>query len=86
MATGYASAVTAAPAVFARDCGANPICRWAHLAIGGGDRDVAAKADDEVELQFLGQHPIELVVAEAAIGHDAHTESAGRISARRTRT
>ena len=33
------------------------------------------------------QHPIELVVAEAAIGHDAHADIGGqRISARRTKT
>ena len=66
--------------------GANPIGGCARLAIGGSDRDVAAKADDEVELQFLAQHPVELVVAEAAIGHDPHTDLGGRISARRTRT
>jgi hypothetical protein len=55
--------------VFARDRRRQPNRPLhARLAIGGGDRDVAAKADDEVELQFLGQHPIELVVAEAAIG------------------
>ena len=42
--------------------------------IGGGDGDVAAEADDVVELQFLGQQPVELVVAEAAIGHDAHLD------------
>ena len=58
--------------------GANPIGRRACLAIGGGDRDVAAKADDKVELQFLAQHPIELVVAEAAIGHDAHAHIGGQ--------
>ena len=58
--------------------GANPIGRRARLATGGGDRDVAAKADDEVELQFLGQHPVELVVAEAAIGHDAHPDIGGQ--------
>ena len=32
----------------------------------------------KVELQFLGQHPIELVVAEAAIGRDAHTGIGGQ--------
>ena len=58
--------------------GANPIGRRARLATGGGDRDVAAKADDEVELQFLGQHPVELVVAETAIGHDAHPDIGGQ--------
>ena len=58
--------------------GANPIGRGPRLAIGGGDRDVATEADDEVELQFLGQHPVELVVAEAAIGHDAHTDIGGQ--------
>ena len=66
--------------------GADPVGGGARLAVGGGDRDVAAKADDEVELQLLGQHPVELLVAEAAIGHDAHRTSAGRISARRTST
>ena len=66
-------------AVFARaTTGANPIGRRARLATGGGDRDVAAKADDEVELQFLGQHPVELVVAETAIGHDAHPDIGGQ--------
>jgi hypothetical protein len=33
----------------------------------------------KVELQFLGQHPIELVVAEAAIGRDAHTDIGGQV-------
>ena len=79
VATGYASAVTAAPRSVQRaTTGANPIGRRARLATGGGDRDVAAKADDEVELQFLGQHPVELVVAEAAIGHDAHPDIGGQ--------
>jgi hypothetical protein len=58
--------------------GANPVGRRPRLAIGGCHRDVATKADDEVELQVLAQHPIELVLAEAAIGHDAHTDIGGQ--------
>ena len=41
---------------------------------GGGDRDVAAEADDVVEIQLLGQHPVEFLVAEAAIGDNAHLD------------
>ena len=49
--------------------------------------DVAAEADDEVEFQFLGQDPIQLVIAEATIGHDADVDiRRAETSARRTRT
>ena len=41
---------------------------------GGGDGDVAAEADDVVEAQFLGQHPVELLVTEAAVGDNAHLD------------
>ena len=44
----------------------------------GGHRDVAAEADDVVEFQFLGQHPVELLIAEPAIGHDAHLDCRSR--------
>src|SRR4051812_4964344 len=47
-------------------------CRGgARLAIGRSDRDVAAKPDDVVEVKLLGQQPVELVIAEAAVGDDA---------------
>ena len=39
-----------------------------------GHRDVATEADDVVEFQLLGQHPVELLIAEPAIGHDAHLD------------
>jgi len=78
VAIGYASAVTAAP----RSVRARPPAPTQSAAARASplvaDHDVAAKADDEVELQFPGQHPIELVVAEAAIGHDAHTDIGGQ--------
>ena len=57
---------------------ADPIGRRPRLAVGGGHLDVGAKADDEIELQFLGQHPIELVVAEATISHDANLDIRGQ--------
>src|SRR3984957_2411769 len=43
----------------------------AGFAGGGGDGDVAAEADDVVEIQLLGQHPVEVLVAEATIGNNA---------------
>jgi hypothetical protein len=33
--------------------------------------DVAAKADDEVELQFLSQHLVEFMVTEPTVGDNA---------------
>jgi len=50
---------------------ADPGRRRAGLPAGRGDADIAAEADDVVEVQFLGQQPVELLVAEAAIGQDA---------------
>ena len=53
----------------AQDAGAaalaDPVSSVPDLAVGGGNRDVAAEADDEVELQLFGQQPVELAVAEA---------------------
>jgi len=45
---------------------------------GGGDGDVAAEADDVVETQLLGQHPVELLVTEAAVGDNAHLDVGGQ--------
>jgi len=55
-----------------------PLGRRPCLAVNGGHLDVAPEADDEVELQLVGQHPIELLVAEAAVGHDAHADLGGQ--------
>ena len=52
----------------------DPRCRGAGLPIGCGDQDVAAKPDDIVEMQILGQQPVQLVIAEAAVGDDADLE------------
>src|SRR6202042_1945360 len=41
---------------------------------GGGDGDVAAEADDVVEIQLLGQHSVELLVAEAAVSDNAYLD------------
>src|SRR5271166_4031545 len=46
----------------------NPARGGARLAVRRRHGDIAAEADDVVELQFLGQYPVELLVAEAAIG------------------
>jgi hypothetical protein len=70
VATRYWSAVTKAP----RKTRARPAGRGTHLAIGRGHRDVATEADDVVELQLLAQHPVELLIAKPAIGHDAHRD------------
>src|SRR5271157_921312 len=58
--------------------GAYPVGRRTDFAVGGGYRDIAAEADDEIELQFLGQHPVELSIAEAAVGDDAHLHIGGQ--------
>ena len=58
--------------------GADPIGRCTGLAIGGGDHDIAPETDHEVELQLLRQHPVELLVAKAAIRHDAHAHLGGQ--------
>src|SRR5689334_12155238 len=50
---------------------ANPCGRGARLAIGCGDLDVAAKPDDVIKVELLGQQPIQLMAAEAAVGDDA---------------
>jgi hypothetical protein len=47
---------------------------FAGAGYGGGDGDVAAEADDVVEAQLLGQHPVELLVTEAAVGDHAHLD------------
>ena len=86
VATGYAWAVPQHRAGFARDRRRQPNGRGPRLAIGGGDRDIAAKADDEVELQFLAQHPIELWSPKPRTATMRTRTLAGRISARRTRT
>ena len=57
---------------------ADPVGSVPGLAVGGGDRDVAAEADDEVELQLFGQQPVELAVAEAAVGNEADLDPDGQ--------
>src|SRR3954467_11151290 len=58
----------------AQDAGAaahgDPVGGGPGLAVGRGDRDVAAEPYDEVELQLLGQQPVELAVAKAAVGDE----------------
>jgi len=49
----------------------HPTDSRARFAIRCHPPDIAAEADDVVEAQFLGQHPIQLSVAEAAIGDNA---------------
>src|SRR4051794_2284231 len=39
---------------------ADPVGGGPGLAIGGGDRDVAAAADDDVKRQLFGQQPVDL--------------------------
>ena len=51
--------------------------RWPRLAVGGGHLDTAPETDAEVETQLLSQHPIQLLVAEATVGHDAHADTGG---------
>jgi hypothetical protein len=43
----------------------------ARTPVAGRKRDVAVEADDKVELQVLGQQPVGLAVAEAAVGDEA---------------
>jgi hypothetical protein len=57
---------------------ADPVGGGLGLAIGGDDRDVAAEADDEIELQLFGQQPVELAVTEAAVGHEADLDPDGQ--------
>ena len=63
---------------------ADPVGSVPGLAVGGGDRDVAAEADDEVELQLFGQQPVELAVAEAAVGNEADLDPDEQRLGRRT--
>jgi hypothetical protein len=49
--------------------------RGALVAVRAGHRDIAAEAEDVIELQVVGKKPVEFLVAEAAIGHDAHLEA-----------
>ena len=46
-------------------------CAFARRA---GHGDVATEADDVVEFQLLGQHLVEVMIAESAIGNDAHLD------------
>ena len=65
VATGYAWAVTAAPRGFARDRRRQPNGCRARLAIGGSDCDVAAKAEEDVD---LGPASPDIVAVELAKG------------------
>ncbi len=51
--------------------GSDPGGGAAHLAGGGGHCDVVAEAEDIVECQLVSHHPVELVIAEPAISHNA---------------
>src|SRR6202162_5414439 len=46
----------------------------ASFATGGGYRNVAAEADDVVEIQFFSQHLVKLLITEAAIGNDTYLD------------
>src|SRR3974390_788926 len=50
----------------------HPGGRGASFAAGGGYRNVAAEADNVVEIQFFSQHLVKLLITEAAIGNDAY--------------
>src|SRR6202034_2448825 len=54
--------------------GLHPGRSAAGLACRGSHGDVATEANNVVETQLLGQHPIELLVAEAAVGDNAHLD------------
>ena len=56
---------------------ADPIGGVARFAVGRGDMDVAAKADDIGEAQ-LAEKGEQLGVAEAAIGQDRHRDAFGQ--------
>src|ERR1700730_16328189 len=58
----------------------------ARFARRTGPRDGAPEADDDVEFELLGQHKIELLIAEPAIGHDAHLDVRRQAPAKRTST
>ena len=51
--------------------GSHPGGSGAGFAGRGGDGNVAAEADDVVEIQLFGQHLVEFLIAEAAVGNDA---------------
>jgi len=70
--------VTAAPRRVRAPSGADPIGRRARLALSRGHLDVGAEADDAIELQVFGQHPVEFLVAKATIRHDAHAHPGGQ--------
>lgn len=49
---------------------------WANLIRRhGGHGDVAAEADDVVEIQLFGEHLVELLIAEAAAGGNAYLDA-----------
>ena len=54
--------------------GLHPVGRGARLTGGAGHGDVATEADDVVEIQLFGQHLVQFLIAEAAVGHDAHLD------------
>jgi hypothetical protein len=56
---------------------ADPFGGGPRLAVGGGDLDVAAKADGVVEAE-IGQEREQLGVAEAAVGEDGHFDAVGQ--------
>jgi hypothetical protein len=55
--------------------GADPANGGAFVSICAGHGHVATEADDVIELQRLGQKPVELLITEAAIGHDRHLDT-----------
>src|SRR5271167_2664416 len=52
----------------------NPGCGGAGDAAGSRHLDIAAEAYDVLEVQFLGQQPVEILIAEASIGDDADAD------------
>jgi hypothetical protein len=79
VATGYAAAVTVAPrSVRARQPTPTQSAAARASPLVALTAMLPRRRMTKVELQFLSQHPIELVVAEAAIGRDAHTDVGGQ--------
>src|SRR5208283_883157 len=52
----------------------DPARSGGRLVIDSDHHDVAAKADQVVELQFLAQHSVELLVAKTAVGDNAYLD------------
>src|ERR1019366_545675 len=53
----------------------NPSQGGTFLTVRRRHLDVAAKADDVIEVQLLGEHPVEFLIAEAAVRNDTDLDS-----------